>query len=222
MSALLKRRGEVVGGYRVLRPLGAGAEGVVYLVEGMRDRTLRTLKLLRGMPRQDDLAVTTSYYARLTRVPSVKRLRGQGSLVGQRSVGVRHWLAFDYVEGRTLADLAAQGRVGNPLPVLIRICAALQPVHRRGLAIGDFDRMRNLLVRRGAGDVVFCDLDAGTAIDPPPTQSQDLLELLSCARALYRASGSRIRPDVQSAIAKAQHINEAMQALRRLQGPPAS
>ena len=97
MSALRPKRGDVIAHYRALKLLGAGMEGNVYLVTDLRDGALRTLKILRGRDMVAEAKHTATYYRNLASIRSIKRFREWGVLTGQPAVGLRPWLAFDYI-----------------------------------------------------------------------------------------------------------------------------
>ena len=216
MSVLYSRQpGDLIAHYRVRRWLGAGAEGSVYLVTDLRDGALRTLKVLRGRNMAVEARHTARYFRRLASCESVKRFVEWGVLTGQRGVGARPWLAFDYIRGRTLADCIEGGRVKSPLVVLRAVCEALAPIHRLGLAVGDFDRERNLLIERGTGLIRFCDLDAGTPLAPAPTRADDLAELLRLARRLRRCGGRAISPPLLDRLSRARSVTDAHGTLQR-------
>ena len=220
MSALyLRQPGDLIAHYRVRRWLGAGAEGAVYLVTDLTDGALRTLKVLRGRNMAAEAQHTARHFCQLASCESVKRFVEWGVVTGQRGVGARPWLAFAYVRGETLANRIANSRIADPLGVLIAVCDALAPIHRRGFAIGDFDRERNILVERGTGLIRFCDLDAGGPDEPPPKYEDDAQELLRLARRLWRTAGLSVTKDVVTTIASS---SSGMQIGRRLRTLPAS
>lgn len=211
----LHQRGDLIAHYRVQRLLGAGMEGNVYLVKDVLDGALRTVKVLRGRNMVAEAEHTAAHYRRLATVASLKRFREWGVLTGQRGVGARPWLAFDYLAGETLAKRIKERRIGDPLRVLIAVCAALAPIHRRGFAVGDFDRGRNILLERETSLMKFCDLDAGTPEEPPPGRNDDVQELLSLARLLYGGRISAVPSNVRVAVTAASSIGAAK---ARLQG----
>lgn len=216
----LHQRGDLIADYRVQRLLGAGMEGNVYLVNDLRDGALRTVKVLRGRNMVADAEHTAAHYRRLAAVASIKRFREWGVLTGQRGVGVRPWLSFDYVPGETLAKRIDEQRISDPLRVLAAVCAALAPIHQLGLAIGDFDRERNLLIERATGLIRFCDLDAGGPYEALPRKEDDLKELLALARRMWHSKGLPPRADVCAALASSTSVVQASQWLRRLTPQP--
>ncbi len=218
-AVLLKQRGDQISHYRLQRLLGAGCEGDVYLAVDMRSAALRTVKVLRGRNMMADAQHTAAHYRRLASIPTVKRFREWGVLTGQLGVGVRPWLAFDYIRGETLAKRIEERRIRNLLGILIAVCDALRPVHQRGYAIGDFDLDRNLLVERGTGLIRFCDLDAGGPREPLPTVAADGDELEGLARRLWRARGQKPDRAVLAVINDSRDAIEAGRRLRRLRPP---
>ena len=116
MSALyLRQPGDLIAHYRIRRWLGAGAEGSVYLVTDLRDGALRTLKVLRGRNMLADAEHTAAHYRKLATVPTLKMFREWGVMTGQRGVGFRAWMCFDFIRGETLASRIEKRRVRSPL-----------------------------------------------------------------------------------------------------------
>lgn len=212
-SNYLREPGDLIAHYRIQRWLAAGAEGSVYVARDVRDGTLRTIKVLRGRNMVAEARHTVGVYRRLVSVDSVKRFIEWGVLSGQRGVGERPWLAFGFVRGRSLADCIEGGQIKNPLSVLLGVCHALAPIHRLGLAVGDFDAGRNLLIENVTRKIRFCDLDAGTPGFAPPTRDDDLEELLRLARRLNRSCDRAISGRVLSQLSAVRYVIEAQQVL---------
>jgi len=157
-----------------------------------------------------------AHYKRLRPFPSVKRFVEWGILTGQSGVGLRPWLAFDYVEGATLYELAKKGRIGCPICILIQVAQAVEPLHQQRIALGDFDKGRNVLIEKGTGRVVFCDLDAGEIGRQPLPLSSDLEELALLAGQLLRAGGAGDdRAVLAHAISKARSMQLAASRLQK-------
>lgn len=186
-SLYLRQPGDLIAHYRVRRLIGSGMEGNVYAVTDTRDGSVKSLKILRGRRMLREAEHIAAHYLKLRGIPSVKQLRDRGVLAGQRGVGIRPWLAFDYVDGTTLADLSARGLLWRPIEVLVAICASLEAVHERGVAIGDLDNGRNILQERGSGRIVICDLDAGEIGEKRISRREDLKELITLTRGVLFA-----------------------------------
>ena len=212
-SNYLRESGDLIADYRIRRWLGAGAEGSVYVARDQRDGTLRTIKVLRGRNMVAEARHTVAVYRRLAAVDSVKRFIEWGVLSGQRGVGERPWLAFSFIRGRSLADCIEAGQIKNPLTVLRTVCDALAPIHRLGLAVGDFDAARNLLIENVTRKILFCDLDAGTPGFAPPTLNDDLEELLRLARRLNRTCDRALSGRVLSQLSSVRSVIEAGEVL---------
>jgi hypothetical protein len=212
-SNYLRDPGDLIAQYRIQRWLGAGAEGTVYVARDVRNGTLRTIKVLRGRNMVAEARHTVAVYRRLAAVDSVKRFIEWGVLSGQRGVGERPWLAFSFIRGRSLADCIQAGRIKNPLTVLRAVCDALAPIHRLGLAVGDFDEGRNLLRENVTRKIRFCDLDAGTPGFAAPTSEDDLEELVRLARRLNRSCDRGLSGRVLSQLASVSSVIEAQRVL---------
>lgn len=210
-----RMRGDEIGPYVVKQLLGHGCEGHVYLAIDRRDQSLKTLKLLRGRNMGPGAEHLARHYQRLRAIPSVKRFIEWGILKHQAGVGERPWLAFDYVEGATLYELVHNKRIACPLCVLVQVARALQPLHRRRIALGDFDRGRNVLVERLTGRIVFCDLDAGEIGEPPLGLDEDLGELARLALQMRRP-GTDLHKSAEQAIGGADTLAQAIRQLQRL------
>lgn len=123
-------------GYRIVRMLGSGGMGEVYLVEHPRLPRLDALKILRPefstdqefrkrFVREADLAASLWH-------PSVVRVNDRGEADGQL------WISMDYVEGTDAASLLSEHYArGMPAGVVASIVSAvadaLDHAHQRGL-----------------------------------------------------------------------------------------
>ncbi|HUG89324.1 MAG TPA: phosphotransferase [Planctomycetaceae bacterium] len=96
---------QVFGRYRVIRKLGAGGMGAVYLAHDPHLDSLVALKVPHADCVESDSAVERFYrearaaYA-LRRVPGVCQVRDVGQVDG------RHYLAMDYIEGQPLTAVS--------------------------------------------------------------------------------------------------------------------
>jgi hypothetical protein len=70
-----------------------------------------------------------------------------------------------------------------------------------------------LLMERGTNLIRFCDLDAGTPGFAPPTQEDDMSELLRLARRLKRRDGTTLSNRLLHQLSSAQRIDEVRRAL---------
>src|SRR5262249_24597685 len=118
---------QVIGDFRVIRRLGQGGMGQVYLAEQVSLHRKVALKILREDLAKDPAALArfkaeAEAVARFTH-PNVVQVYAIGE------AGRLHYMALEYVEGRNLRDYLA--RKGSPdLPVAFsimrQVAAALQ------------------------------------------------------------------------------------------------
>ena len=120
-----------IGPYQVLRQLGAGANGEVYLARDTLQRVDVALKVLgAGL---DEVEV-----ARFEReIESLRRLGSHVNVVGIAGAGRlptgRPYVAMEYVEGVDLADLIKRGLAPDKLvDYSLQICSALGFAHELG------------------------------------------------------------------------------------------
>jgi TolB-like protein len=135
----------MVGPFRIVRRLGAGAMGEVHLAHDPRlDRDV-ALKLLAFHLGDDDesracFAQETRAVARLDH-PNIVALHEAGEHEG------RPYLVMQYVDGVSLAEFARGRRlaVGTVLDLGVQLCAGLQAAHERGVVHRDL-KPANILV----------------------------------------------------------------------------
>jgi len=157
----------VAGRYEVRRPLGHGAMAVVDLAhDADLDRPVALKRLAENLARDDDrrrrFVREARLAARLTH-PNVVRVYDVGEDDG------RPFIAMEYVDGETLADLVDHG--GPLLPeeavtLGIQAARALAAAHDAGLVHRDV-KPQNLLIRR---DGVLKLGDFGVAFGPEGTR----------------------------------------------------
>jgi serine/threonine-protein kinase len=147
-----------IGAYRVLRELGAGGMGTVFLAERrIGDARQRVaLKLIRGFPTADArarLARERTLLAELNH-PNIARL-----LDGGDTEDGQPYLVMEYVEGRALAEHAATLALEAKLRLVVRLCGAVQHAHQRLVVHRDI-KPENVLVRDD-GEPVLLDFGIG-------------------------------------------------------------
>src|SRR5260221_1697659 len=138
----------VTGRYRIERPLGHGAMSTVDLaLDTQLDREIALKRLAENLSRDDELRARFQREARLAAKlahPNVVRIYD----VGMDDEG-RPFIAMEYVDGETLAELVARR---GPLPpregaeLGIQACRALAAAHEAGLVHRDV-KPQNLLLR---------------------------------------------------------------------------
>ena len=160
------RSGQVVGDYQVLRKLGAGGMGDVYLAEQLSLRRKVALKILRP-----ELAGVDA---------SLKRFKAEAEAVARAThanivqiynigrTGNLNYMALEYVEGHSLRDLVDRNRrisVATGLKIMAQVAAALQRAGELNIIHRDI-KPENILVGR-TGEVKVADFGLSRCFDKP-------------------------------------------------------
>ncbi len=128
--------GDTFAGYRLLRQLGSGGMGEVYVVQHPRLPRQEALKVLRPEFSQDE-----SFRERFIREADLASGLRHPHIVGIHDRGERDgqlWIAMDYIEGTDLSHLLEQRYprgmpVGYVLPIVTAVASALDYAHKKGL-----------------------------------------------------------------------------------------
>jgi serine/threonine-protein kinase len=130
------RIGETFAGYRVLRLLGSGGMGDVYLVQHPHLPRHDALKVLRP-----DVSSDSSFRDRFIREADLAASLRHPHIVGVHDRGEHDgqlWIAMEYIDGTDAAQLLQQRYpAGMPaelaLPIVSAIASALDYAHKKGL-----------------------------------------------------------------------------------------
>ena len=158
--------GETIAGYTILRMLGAGGMGEVYLAQHPR------------LPRQDALKVLSTtvcadseYRERFNREADIAATLWHPHIVAVHDRGDyegRLWISMDHVEGTDAARLLAERYPdGMPPDLVVRLVTAvgeaLDYAHQRGLLHRDVKPANILIADPGTGDERIMLADFGIA-----------------------------------------------------------
>ncbi|MFO7177456.1 MAG: serine/threonine-protein kinase [Pseudomonadota bacterium] len=158
--------GTVVSGrYRVIRLLGEGGMGQVYLAEHVAIERSIALKVLRAeYSRKSEMVSRFRQEAK-----SASRIEHPNVLdvfdFGQLDDG-RFFLAMEYLEGRDLADEMAEQRLIDPargVRIALQVCRGLQAAHARGVVHRDLKPENVFLHRTSDGEEIVKIVDFGIA-----------------------------------------------------------
>lgn len=130
------RIGETFAGYRVMRVLGTGGMGEVYLVQHPRLPRQEALKVLRP-----DVSSDPAFRERFIREADLAAGLRHPHIVGVHDRGEHDgqlWISMDYIDGTDLAQLLAHRYpAGMPIdvvvPVFNAVASALDYAHKKGL-----------------------------------------------------------------------------------------
>ena len=149
--------GLLIGGFRILAPLGEGAMGAVYRAAQVSLQRLVALKLLLRCFTADEAAVQR--FLREARVGGRCDHAGIVQVIDAGAQDGLYYLALEYVDGKNLADrLAAETRLAAADVVRVgrQVCAAMAHAHARGVIHRDL-KPGNLLQGKN-GDIKVTDL----------------------------------------------------------------
>ena len=131
-----------IGKFRVLRILGRGSEGVVYLAQDTKlDREVAIKTNTLGQtpdPMLANLLVSTAQTASRLSHPNIVPVFEAGMHEGSP------YVVFEYVEGRSLAQIIA---ADGPMPMaravimMSQILAGMAQIHERSLIHGDIKQI---------------------------------------------------------------------------------
>jgi two-component system, LytTR family, response regulator len=161
--------GTVVGHYRIVRSLGSGGMGAVFLADDTRLGRRVALKILPPTPAADpELMQRFEQEARLASAlthPNVATIYEIGQDRDLR------FLAMEYIEGQPLSERIREGPLKTPEIVAIasEIADALDDAHSKGIVHRDIKPANLMLTPRGRVKI----LDFGLAKQAAMPNSQD-------------------------------------------------
>ncbi len=161
--------GRTLGEFRVLRRLGQGGMGQVYLAEQLSLKRQVALKILRA-----DLAANPTSLKRFKAEAEAVARVTHANIVQVYAIGEAdglHFMALEYVEGRNLRDYVA--RKGPPevplaLSVMRQVAAALARAAELGIVHRDIKPENILLTRKGEVKVADFGLSRCFSDSAPP------------------------------------------------------
>jgi serine/threonine protein kinase len=139
--------GKTLGAYNILKPLGSGGMGDVFLAEDPRLERLVALKLLPvSLTRDHDRARRFQQEARAASAishPNIAHIYEFGQ------VGDRDYLVMEYVEGKTLRELLMANAIDfeQALDIALQVGQALQAAHEAAVVHRDI-KPENIMIRR--------------------------------------------------------------------------
>ncbi len=175
-------RDERLGPYRLIRELGAGGMGTVFLAERVDGGFTQAvaIKLLRGFPTSEGLRRLRQERQILAGLdhPNIARL-----LDGGETGDKQPWLALEYVDGLNLLDYAAAHapRLHERLALFDAVLDAVAHAHRHLVIHRDL-KPANVLVGQG-GDVKLLDFGIARLVDLDTGQRETSTRIFSAGYA---------------------------------------
>jgi serine/threonine-protein kinase len=142
--------GAQVGSFQILKLLGRGGMGTVYLAEHPVIGSRVAVKFLH-----EGMAADANVVARFFDEARAVNLIGHENIVGIYDLSLlpprRYYYVMEYLDGETLADRIRGGPLGPALAldVLLQLCDALQCAHEHGVVHRDLKPENVFLVQRG-------------------------------------------------------------------------
>jgi serine/threonine protein kinase len=157
----------VAGKFRILRPLGQGGMGSVYVVEHVITRHERALKLLHP-----EMASVPEVVDRFLREASAAGHIGSEHIVETFDAGTLDdgapYLVMELLRGQTLSERLERGELplSELVPILEQACSGIQAAHDAGIVHRDL-KPENLFVTERQGRPFVKILDFGISkFDP--------------------------------------------------------
>lgn len=149
------RADQTFGGYRIVRPLGSGGMGEVYLAQHPRLPRRDALKVLPS-----ELAADPDYRARFERESDLAATLWHPNIVGVHDRGDsdgRLWIAMDFVDGLDAGRLLAEHYpAGMPADLVVwiitAVASALDYANKQGLLHRDVKPANIMITRPDDGE----------------------------------------------------------------------
>ncbi len=140
--------GGQLGPFKLLRLLGEGSHGAVWLAEQQEPRRQVALKMLRSTGAGPELLSRFRRESALLAMldhPGIAKLYASGSI--DTATGAVPYLAMEYVDGATLLDYATSRQLSTRerVALIAEICRAVHHAHTRGIVHRDL-KPGNVLV----------------------------------------------------------------------------
>jgi len=173
-------RGRQIPGYQILAKLGSGAMATVFKA---RQLSLDRIVAIKVLPRR--LSENAEYVERFYKEGRAAAKLNHANIVQAFDVGESggyHYFVMEYVEGHTLHDELAAGKVfseAEALDILIQIARALEHAHNQGLIHRDVKpknimmtqdgraKLADMGLARVASDAATAQAEAGRAFGTP-------------------------------------------------------
>jgi serine/threonine protein kinase len=167
------------GKYEIVRPLGAGGMGEVYLVRHLHLQELRVVKILR-----QDLATDPVAQARFLRearlATQIKHPNVATLYDYSRLADGSFYMVWEYIEGQEVGDrLRREGPFPVPVAVQLGIqtLRGLEAIHSTGVIHRDLSPDNLMITEDRRGQLRVKIIDLGLARDPGPNPSLEITEV---------------------------------------------
>ena len=157
-----KRFGQLIGRYKIVRVLGEGGMGTVFLAEQDKPKRLIALKIIRAGVASANLLRRFEHEAQVLgrlQHPGIAQIYEAGT--ADTGEGAQPYFVMEYVRGRSLVEYAQTSQLGTRqrLELLAKICDAVQHAHQKGIIHRDLKPGNILVTEEGQPKI----LDFGVA-----------------------------------------------------------
>ena len=157
-----KRFGQLIGRYKVVRVLGEGGMGSVFLAEQDKPTRLVALKVIRPGVASANLLRRFEHEAQVLgrlQHPGIAQIYEAGT--ADTGEGAQPYFVMEYVRGRSLMEYAQASQLSTRqrLELLVKICDAVQHAHQKGIIHRDLKPGNILVTEEGQPKI----LDFGVA-----------------------------------------------------------
>ncbi|HLF84842.1 MAG TPA: serine/threonine-protein kinase, partial [Blastocatellia bacterium] len=154
---------QTISHYRIIRKLGAGGMGEVYLAEDIRLRRKVALKILSA-----ELTKNADRLRRFEQEAFAASALSHPNILVIHEIGAeenRHFIATEFIDGETLRDHMARSKMSlvETLDVVVQAAGALAAAHKAGIIHRDI-KPENLM-RRDDGYVKVLDFGLAKLIE---------------------------------------------------------
>jgi len=163
-QAIEASRGQQIPGYQILSKLGSGAMATVFRA---RQISLDRVVAIKVLPKR--LSESPDYVERFYKEGKAAAKLNHPNIVQAIDVGEvggYHYFVMEYVEGRTLFDDLAAGKVfseAEALDIVIQIARALEHAHQRGFVHRDVKPKNIMLTPQGVAKLADMGLARATS-----------------------------------------------------------
>jgi non-specific serine/threonine protein kinase/serine/threonine-protein kinase len=197
------REGSVIGPYLILRPLGEGGMGTVFLAE-QQEPVRRHVALKLVKPGLDTKEVLARFEAERQTLAILKHPSVAKVLDGGATPLGRPYFVMEFVEGLPITEHCDRYRlsVSERLELFIRVCDAVQHAHSKGIIHRDL-KPTNILVERhdGQSDPKVIDFGIAKALDPsatPGAMTTELGQVVGTPEYMSPEQGDRAVSDIDT------------------------